>query len=65
MTVLVPNNDECSMRRLKIHRAIEHGATWANEWYDDVTHIIVCGDLDVTQASKFFASGKIPVSAVP
>ncbi|KIV79443.1 hypothetical protein PV11_07005 [Exophiala sideris] len=57
---LIPNNDECSMRRLKIHRAIEHGATWANEWYDDVTHIIVCGDLDVTQASKFFASGKIP-----
>ncbi|KAI1616624.1 DNA polymerase IV [Exophiala viscosa] len=56
----VPNNDEDSIRRLQIHRAVEYGATWANEWYDDVTHIIVCGDLDVSQASKIFTAGKLP-----
>jgi hypothetical protein len=64
LTVFVPNNDDCNIRHLRIHRAIYFGATWANEWYDDVTHIVVFGVSDVAQVSKAFVSGKIPVGVV-
>ncbi|EXJ85006.1 hypothetical protein A1O3_05681 [Capronia epimyces CBS 606.96] len=56
----VPNNDICQARRFRIHKAIQYGAAWANEWCNEVTHIIVCENLDVKEASKEFAYKEIP-----
>lgn len=59
----MPNNDICPARRFRIHKAIQHGAVWANEWYDDVTHIVVCENLDVEEASKELGCIKFLVGA--
>ncbi|EXJ85924.1 hypothetical protein A1O1_06293 [Capronia coronata CBS 617.96] len=56
----VPNNDICQARRFRIHKAIQYGAAWANEWCNGITHIIVCDNLDVHEASKEFACKEIP-----
>ncbi|GFF84535.1 hypothetical protein IFM53868_04178 [Aspergillus udagawae] len=36
-----PNNDVSPLRRLRIQRAQEYGATWAKTWEADITHVIV------------------------
>ncbi|KAF7163672.1 hypothetical protein CNMCM5623_008478 [Aspergillus felis] len=36
-----PNNDVSPLRRLRIQRAQEYGATWAKTWEGHITHVIV------------------------
>ncbi|KAJ5218519.1 DNA polymerase family X [Penicillium cinerascens] len=36
-----PNNDIAPSRRLRIQRAREYGAKWAQEWTGGITHVIV------------------------
>ncbi|KAM0104999.1 hypothetical protein ACP6JE_000323 [Aspergillus fumigatus] len=36
-----PNNDVSPLRRLRIQRAQEYGATWAKTWEAHITHVIV------------------------
>ncbi|KAL2399002.1 DNA polymerase lambda [Exophiala dermatitidis] len=64
MFYFVPNNDICQARRFRIHKAVQYGATWANEWYAEVTHIIVCDGLDAKEASKEFWCGEIPMGPI-
>ncbi|KAL2423378.1 DNA polymerase lambda [Exophiala dermatitidis] len=64
MFYFVPNNDICQARRFRIHKAIQYGATWANEWYAEVTHIIVCDNLDAKEASKEFWCREIPMGPI-
>lgn len=40
-TVFFPNNDIAPSRRLRIQRAREYGAKWAQEWTGGITHVIV------------------------
>ncbi|KAK5212467.1 hypothetical protein LTR41_001413 [Exophiala xenobiotica] len=55
-----PNNDDCPIRRLRVHKAVCYGAVWAHEWYDDVSHIIVEDGHSVTDVAKSFPSGRVP-----
>jgi hypothetical protein len=60
--VFVPNNDDDSGTRIRIHQAVQHGAIWTHEYCEEVTHIIVTNnDLDVTVVAKSFPSEEIPV----
>lgn len=36
-----PNDDVSMVRRTRIHKVIQLGAAWVNEWRDDVTHVLV------------------------
>ncbi|OAP60633.1 hypothetical protein AYL99_05635 [Fonsecaea erecta] len=57
----VPNNDDDSGTRIRIHQAIQFGAQWAHEFWEEVTHIIVTqDDLDKTGVAKCFPSKQIP-----
>ncbi|EXJ58697.1 hypothetical protein A1O7_06126 [Cladophialophora yegresii CBS 114405] len=57
----VPNNDDDSGARIRIHQAIQHGAQWTHEFCGEVTHIIVTNnELDVKAVAKWFSSQEIP-----
>ncbi|KAJ9607850.1 hypothetical protein H2200_007929 [Cladophialophora chaetospira] len=57
----VPNNDDDSGARMRIHQAIKYGAKWAHVFSEEVTHILVTRDeLDVKMVAKSFADNKIP-----
>ena len=61
--VFVPNNDDDSGARMRIHQAIKYGAKWAHEFCREVTHILVTRDeLDVKMVAKSLPANKIPVS---
>jgi hypothetical protein len=63
LIVFVPN-DGIGSRRLYIEKSLEYGALWAPVWDERVTHIIVCGNLDLEQASKAFKSRLLPVRVI-
>ncbi|QGA15458.1 hypothetical protein EYB26_003116 [Talaromyces marneffei] len=48
----VPNNDISPARRLRIQRSQEYGASWAQTWSSDVTHVIVDKGLDYREMLK-------------
>ncbi|ETI22334.1 hypothetical protein G647_06408 [Cladophialophora carrionii CBS 160.54] len=57
----VPNNDDDSGARIRIHQAIQYGAQWTHEFCEEVTHIIVTNnDYDVSVVAKSFPSNQIP-----
>ncbi|KAJ5893971.1 DNA polymerase family X [Penicillium taxi] len=41
LLVFFPNNDKSPIRRLRIQRVQEYGATWAHEWIGNITHVVV------------------------
>ncbi|KEF56181.1 uncharacterized protein A1O9_07762 [Exophiala aquamarina CBS 119918] len=61
-------NEESKLKdpiyRLRIRKSIQHGAMWARIWSGDVTHIIVCDDLNWSQVSKCFHGGEVPKSPI-
>ena len=36
-----PNDDISMVRRMRIHKVIQLGAAWVNNWRDDITHVLV------------------------
>ncbi|KIV88885.1 hypothetical protein PV10_08517 [Exophiala mesophila] len=56
----VPPTDDNPVRRFRIRKSIQYGATWANMWTDEATHIIVCDDLNAEKVKRYFKDGKIP-----
>ena len=56
------NNDDDEGTRARIHQAVKHGASWAHEFCEEVTHIIVTRhSLNVTEIAKFLPGKEIPV----
>jgi hypothetical protein len=63
--VLVPNNDDDERVRQQIRNAIMDGATWAHDFCDDVTHVLVTRDnINAAIAAKSFPDKKLPVSGI-
>ncbi len=64
--VFVPNNDDDSGARMRIHQAIKYGAKWAHQYCGEVTHILVTRDeLDVKMVAKSFPANRNPVGSSP
>lgn len=59
----VPNNDISPARRLRIQRSQEYGASWAQTWTSDVTHVIVDKGLDYKEVLKVLTPEQLSVSA--
>ena len=49
---------------MRIQRAQEYGATWAKEWGDDVTHVIVDNNLVFQDLISYLKIESLPVSKV-
>lgn len=58
----VPNNDISPARRLRIQRSQEYGASWAQTWSSDVTHVIVDKGLDYKEVLKVLTPEQLSVS---
>ncbi|KIX04630.1 uncharacterized protein Z518_05500 [Rhinocladiella mackenziei CBS 650.93] len=43
----IPNNDDCPVRRFRMHKAVQYGAIWAHKLCEEVTHILVCDGLSL------------------
>lgn len=61
----VPNNDISPARRLRIQRSQEYGASWAQTWSSDVTHVIVDKGLDYKEVLKVLTPGQLSVGVSP
>ena len=48
-----PNDDKHPARRMRIHKALEFGATWLKDWDDSVTHVIADRSMDFDLFMKF------------
>lgn len=60
----IPNEEsklKDSIYRLRIRKSIQHGAIWARAWCREVTHIIVCDNLNWSQVPRCFHGGEVPV----
>lgn len=57
----VPNNDISPSRRLRIQRSQEYGASWAQTWSSDVTHVIVDKGLDYKELLKVLTPEQLSV----
>lgn len=57
----LPNTDVGTVRKLRIGRAVEYGATWAKEWSQAVTHIIVDGHLSLPDVEKAYGKEVLEV----
>lgn len=64
ISVFFLNNDISPLRRMRIQRAQEYGATWAKEWGDDVTHVIVDNNLVFQDLISYLKIESLPVSKV-
>ncbi len=49
------------LRRKRIEKAQEYGASWAREWSGDVTHIIVDANLRMSVVEKAIGSDQLKV----
>ena len=61
--VFFPNNDISPLRRMRIHRAQDYGASWAEKLDDTVTHIIVDKDLTYQDVLKHLGPESLLVSS--
>ncbi|KAL1642382.1 hypothetical protein SLS58_005456 [Diplodia intermedia] len=59
-----PNNDINGVRRMRIAKAIEYGASWVKEWCDHVTHVIVDKDLTLEDLKTFLKLDDLPQHVV-
>jgi DNA polymerase IV len=61
--VFFPNNDIAPSRRLRIQRAREYGAQWAQEWTESITHVIVDKGLLYQDLLTHIKAENLPVSS--
>lgn len=59
--VFFPNSDVSPLRRLRIQRAQEYGASWARAWGENITHVIVDNGLKFDEILKHLNLETIPV----
>ncbi|KKY17607.1 putative dna polymerase pol4 [Diplodia seriata] len=59
-----PNNDINGVRRMRIAKAIEYGASWVKEWCNHVTHVIVDKDLTLEDLKTFLKLEALPQHVV-
>ena len=50
-------------RRIRITRAIEHGATWVKHWHPNISHVVIEKPLTIKDLLKFIGLKSLPVSA--
>ncbi|KAL5341845.1 hypothetical protein BJX70DRAFT_358103 [Aspergillus crustosus] len=55
-----PNNDSNPLRRLRIQRSQEYGASWARTWADSITHVIVDKGMGFEEMMKYLKLETIP-----
>lgn len=55
-----PPNDIAPARRMRIRKAIEHGATWTKDWTSKVSHIIVDRSMNYGQVMASLKLDKLP-----
>ncbi|KFX87792.1 hypothetical protein O988_09285 [Pseudogymnoascus sp. VKM F-3808] len=56
----VPPDDIAPVRRARIVKAREYGATWATEWTETVTHVIADKHLSYADITSFLKISSIP-----
>jgi DNA polymerase IV len=56
----IPNDDVALVRRTRIVRAQEHGATWTTQWDSDITHVVVDETLSYNDVLSFLNIPAIP-----
>ena len=56
----IPPDDIAPVRRARIVKAREYGATWATEWTETVTHIIADKHLSYADITSFLKISSIP-----
>lgn len=56
----VPPDDIAPVRRARIVKAREYGATWATEWTETVTHIIADKHLSYADITSFLKISSVP-----
>ncbi|KAF1825959.1 DNA polymerase beta-like protein, partial [Dissoconium aciculare CBS 342.82] len=59
-----PNNDVHPARRMRIAKAIEHGAVWEKQWSEAVTHVILDKMIDFSQLLKYLRLAELPAHIV-
>lgn len=57
-----PPNDIAPARRMRIRKAIEHGATWTKDWTSKVSHIIVDRSMNYGQVMASLKLDQLPPS---
>ncbi|PYH88687.1 putative DNA polymerase POL4 [Aspergillus ellipticus CBS 707.79] len=57
-----PNNDVSPLRRLRIQRAQDYGASWERTWGNNVTHVIVDKGLTFQDVLKHLGQETFPAS---
>ncbi|EME49265.1 hypothetical protein DOTSEDRAFT_76625 [Dothistroma septosporum NZE10] len=55
-----PNNDVHPARRMRIAKAVEHGAMWEKDWSTAITHVILDKSMDLNQVHMFLRLKKLP-----
>ena len=62
----IPPDDANPVRKLRITRALEHGATWVKNWNngEGISHIIVDSDLTYADIIKWLKLDKLPSELV-
>jgi hypothetical protein len=61
----IPNNDVAAPRKLRIQRALQYGAVWERVMSTKVTHVVVDGNITMSDVLKHFYGEKLPVSILP
>lgn len=62
----IPPDDANPVRKLRITRALEHGATWVKDWNngEGISHVIVDSDLTYAEIIKWLKLDKLPSELV-
>ena len=62
----IPPNDANPVRKLRITRALEHGAIWVKDWNngEGISHVIVDSDLTYADIIKWLKLDKLPSELV-
>lgn len=60
----VPNDNVNAARRIRIHKAIEYGATWIRDWHQGITHIIADKQLTLDDVLKVLKTEEVPADVI-
>lgn len=62
----IPPDDANPVRKLRITRALEHGATWVKDWNsgEGISHVIVDSDLTYAEIMKWLKLDQLPSELV-
>lgn len=55
-----PNNDVHPARRMRIAKAVEHGAVWEKDWSARVSHVVLDNTMDLNHLHTFLGLEQLP-----